>query len=128
MSPEVAEESPREREILEIIYAAGPSSVSDVLERLANPPGYSAVRTMMTRLVDKGFLKHKRDGQKYVYSAARREVVSRQALKRVIRTYFGGSLSQAVSAFLDEHQGTISSEDAREIQRMLAAARKREDP
>jgi predicted transcriptional regulator len=126
MPPEITEESPREREILEVIYAAGPSSVSDVRDKLANPPGYSAVRTMLTRLVAKGFLRYKRDGQRYVYSPRTApDTIRKLALKRVIRAYFGGSLTQAVSALLDEHTGSISSADAREIQRMLAAARKR---
>ena len=128
MPPEIVEESPREREILEVIYTSGPSSVADVRERLKNPPGYSAVRTMLTRLVAKGLLRFKRDGQRYVYSPTQKqESVRRQALRRLLKTYFGGSLTQAVSALLDEHQGSISAEDAREIQRMLAAARKRED-
>jgi predicted transcriptional regulator len=124
---DIADESPREREVLEVIYDGGPASVAEVRDRLANPPGYSAVRTMLTRLVAKGLLSYKRDGQRYVYSPAKRETVRKQALKRVIKTYFGGSLTQAVSAFLDDHHGSISADDAREIQRMLAAARKRED-
>ncbi len=121
----ISNESPREREILDVIYAAGPSSVGDVRERLADPPGYSAVRTMLSRLVAKGHLRFKREGTRYVYSPTRkREVMSRQALRRVLNTYFGGSLAQAVTALLDDRSGAISPDEARELERRLAAARK----
>jgi predicted transcriptional regulator len=121
----VLDESPREREILDVIYAAGPSSVSEVRERLADAPSYSAVRTMLTRLVGKGYLRYKREGMRYVYSPARqKDSVSRDALRRVLNMYFGGSVAHAVNALLDDRSGAISREEAREIQRRLAAARK----
>ena len=121
----VLDESPREREILDIIYAAGPSSVSDVRDQLTEAPSYSAVRTMLTRLVAKGYLRYRREGMRYVYSPARqKESVSKDALRRVLNTYFGGSIAQAVNALLDDRTGAISPEEAREIQRRLAAARK----
>ena len=121
----VIDESPREREILDVIYAAGPSSVSDVRERLSDPPSYSAVRTMLSRLVTKGYLSYKRDGMRYVYSPAKqRESVSKAALNRVLNTYFGGSIAQAVNALLDDRSGAMTPEEAREIRKRLAAARK----
>ncbi len=125
MKDRVLDESPREREILDVIYAAGPSSVSDVRDQLTEAPSYSAVRTMLTRLVAKGYLRYRREGMRYVYSPARqKESASKDALRRVLNTYFGGSVAQAVNALLDDRRGAVSPEEAREIQRRLAAARK----
>lgn len=119
------DESPREREILEIIYAAGPASVADVLDQLSDAPSYSAVRTMLTRLVSKGYLTYKRDGMRYVYSPAKqKEGASKEALRRVLNTYFGGSIAHAVNALLDDHTGAITPEEARDIEKRLAAARR----
>src|SRR5580704_10492732 len=57
----------RERQIMDAIHQLGEASVNDVLDRLPDPPSYSAVRTMMRLLEEKGFLKHRREGMKYVY-------------------------------------------------------------
>jgi predicted transcriptional regulator len=121
----ISNESPREREILEIIYAVGPSTVAEVRTRLADAPGYSAVRTMLTRLVAKGALRITKEGARYVYSPTKkRETVSKEALRRVLNTYFEGSLARAVTALLDDRSGTISADDARELERRLGAARR----
>ena len=99
--------------------------MAEVLEKLNDPPGYSAVRTMLTRLVTKGYLRQKREGMRYVYSPAKqKESVSKEALRRVLNTYFGGSIAHAVNALLDDRTGAISAEEAREIEKRLAAARK----
>jgi BlaI family penicillinase repressor len=121
----VLDESPREREILKIIYAAGPLSVAEVRERMKSPPGYSAVRTMLTRIVAKGYLRYRQDGLRYVYSPVKqKESVSKEALQRVLDTYFDGSIAQAVNALLDERSGAITPDEEREIRKRLAAARK----
>jgi predicted transcriptional regulator len=52
----------RERQIIEIVYRLGAATVSDVLEALPNPPTYSAVRAMLGKLRDKGFLTQETDG------------------------------------------------------------------
>ena len=68
----------RERQIMDVIYQLGEASVADVLARLADPPSYSAVRTMIRVLEKKGLLRHRQVGTKYVYrpktSASRRRV------------------------------------------------------
>ena len=45
------------------------SRSSCVLGRLPDPPSYSAVRAVLRVLEDKGHLKHKHDGPRYVYQA-----------------------------------------------------------
>jgi hypothetical protein len=46
--------SPRERQIMEILYRRGKVSVSQVMEAMEDAPGYSAVRAMMRVLEEKG--------------------------------------------------------------------------
>ena len=82
----------RERQILDAIYQLGEASVAEVLARLADPPSYSAVRTMIRALEAKGLLRHRQIGTRYVYRPTRlRESASRSALAHVMRTFFGGS-------------------------------------
>ncbi len=45
---------------MEIVYQRGTASVADVIEAMDEPPSYSAVRTIMNLMVDKGFLNTKR--------------------------------------------------------------------
>ena len=57
----------RERQIMDAVFELGEASVGDVLEHLPDPPSYSSVRTMIRLLESKGFLRHRREGTKYVY-------------------------------------------------------------
>src|SRR5213075_788734 len=59
--------SRREREMMDIVYRSGSATAADVLEQLGDPPSYSAVRTTLRILEEKGLLKHEQDGKRYVY-------------------------------------------------------------
>ena len=71
--------SRRERQIMEIVYGLGSATAGDVLEAMADPPSYSAVRAMMRILEEKGHLTHAHDGPRYVYTP----VVPRAAASRL---------------------------------------------
>lgn len=113
----------REREILDIMFELGEGSVSDVLARMADPPSYSAVRTMIRLLETKGFLKHaRREGTRYIYRPTQsRAAASQSALRHVLRTFFGGSAPDAVAAIFDaEH---LSADDLERIEQLIEDAR-----
>ena len=88
----------RERQIMDAIYQLGEGSVADVLAKIADPPTYSSVRTMIRMLEAKGLLKHRQVGNKYVYRPAHsREEAKRSALKHLLQTFFAGSAADAVA-------------------------------
>ncbi len=112
----------RERQIMDIVYELGEASVGDVRQRLADPPSYSAVRTMIRLLESKGFLRHRREGTKYVYRATQsKKVVRKSAMQHLLRTFYGGSAPDAVAAILDSEQ--LSQEDLARIERLIDDAR-----
>ena len=114
----------RERQILEIIYQLGEASVSDVLERMPDPPSYSAVRTMMRQLEQKGYLRHRRELTKYVYRPTEsRESASKSALMHVLKTFFGGSAPDAVAAILDATSDDLTDDDLRRLKRLVDKAK-----
>jgi len=122
--PELLDLSRREREVLEIIYRLGPSTVGEVLEALADESNYSAVRGVLSTLEKKKHLKVERDGLRYVYHpTVAREAARTKVLDHVIETFFGGSITLAVSAMLDERSGKLSSKERRELQKMLRNAK-----
>jgi predicted transcriptional regulator len=104
--------SRRERQIMDILYQRGQATTAEVLEDLADPPSYSAVRAMLRILEEKGHLKHKQQGTRYIYlPRVPREQARRSALQRLLQTFFDGSTEQAVATLLDLSAPKLSDAD-----------------
>ena len=118
--------SRRERQIMEAIYARGPSTVADILQIIDRPPSYSSVRTLMRILEQKGHLRHRKDGARYVYSAIRpRREAARSALRRLLDTFFDGSPERAVATLLDVADKRLGDDELNRLAEMIAEARSR---
>ncbi|MBM3859289.1 MAG: BlaI/MecI/CopY family transcriptional regulator [Verrucomicrobia bacterium] len=112
--------SRRERQILDIVYAKSEASAFDVQEALPDPPHYSTVRTLLAILERKGFLKHTERGQRYFYQPTEaREKVRPSALKRVVETFFGGSLASAVAALVDDAGGKLPADELERLETII---------
>jgi predicted transcriptional regulator len=110
--------SRRERQILEIIYQRGKASASEVREAMPDAPSYSAVRTLLRVLEEKGHVKHRAEGLRYVYTpTVGLERAKRGAVKHLLDTYFEGSPEQIVAALLDVSSTRLTAE---ELDRMTA--------
>ena len=117
--------SRRERQIMDVVYRLGKACVSDVLERLPDPPSYSAVRALMRILEEKGHLKHEQDGPRYLYlPTVHRDAVKSDALGHLVRTFFGGSTEAAVAALLELPEGGLSGDELDRLSRLIDDARK----
>lgn len=115
----------RERQIMEVVYAKGQASVSEVLAALPDPPSYSAVRAMLNMLEEKGHLRHKEFGRKFVYlPTVPREKVRRSALKSLLASFFGGSVSEAVASMLELGKEKLSTEELERLARLIEDAKK----
>ncbi len=116
--------SRRERQIMDIIFTRGEATAAEVLEALADAPSYSSVRALLRIMEEKGHIKHREDGPRYVYLPTQpRAKASRSALKSVIQTFFDGSLSSAVAALVDGEAGKISPEELQRIETIIKAAK-----
>jgi predicted transcriptional regulator len=106
--------SRREREIMDAIFANGNrASAEDVRRQLADPPSYSAVRTMLARLEEKGYVRHQQEGLRYVYSAVTSPAAAkRDALSRSMRVFFKGSRSQMITTLIRQEPWTEQELDA----------------
>jgi predicted transcriptional regulator len=94
--------SRRERQIMDVIYRRGRATAAEVLQDIADPPSYSAVRALLRLLEEKGHVHHEHDGPRYVYlPTVNRELARQSALTHVVRTFFDGSATDAVAALLD---------------------------
>ncbi len=118
--------SRRERQIMDIIYQLGQATAAEVLERLPAPPTNSAVRTMLKLLEEKGFLKHKQEGVRYIFlPTLAREKAGKSALKQLVDTFFDGSGSEAVAAILDLSKTKISQEELDRLSELIEEARQK---
>ena len=126
MSRKASEElSRRERQIMDVIYAHGEASAATVLAELPDPPSYSAVRALLMILVEKGHLKHRSEQGRYIFAPTRRRSqAGRSALRRVLETFYEGSIEKAVAALLNGQDARLSSEELTRLQQLIEQARK----
>jgi predicted transcriptional regulator len=125
MSRNLPEElSRRERQIMDIIYARGEATAAAVLAQLPDPPSYSAVRALLMILVEKGHLKHRSAQGRYIFAPTRRRAqAGRSALRRVLETYYEGSVEKVVAALLHDHDARLSAEELTRLQQLIEQAR-----
>jgi BlaI family penicillinase repressor len=114
----------REREIMDVVFALGDSaSAESIRMRLIDAPTDSSVRVMLARLEKKGYLKHRKEGVRYLYSATiSRATAKRTALQQYVRTFFGGSLRQMATALVTD--ASWNDEDLAALRREIDRVRK----
>ena len=99
--PDPSELSRRERQIMDVLFSRGEATVNQIAEALPDPPTAMAVRRMMHILEEKGYLRRREQGREVVYAPKEsRDNAGRSAFARVLDTFFGGSLEEALSAHL----------------------------
>ncbi len=117
--------SRRERQMMDILFSLGRASGQEIRDRLPDRPSYSAVRTILRVLEQKGHVRHVEEGLRYVYiPAMERETARKSAIERLVATFFEGSVKDAAAAFLDPASAQLSDEDLKDLESMIRKARK----
>jgi predicted transcriptional regulator len=115
----------REREIMDALYQSGEATVNEVMERMPDPPSYSAVRATLNVLEDKGLVKHKQDGPRYVYlPAIPTEKAGFAALKHLVHTFFDGSAEQALVALVQMSDANLTPAELEKLSDRIGKAKK----
>ncbi|HYJ79014.1 MAG TPA: BlaI/MecI/CopY family transcriptional regulator [Longimicrobiaceae bacterium] len=117
MGPELQGDlSRRERQIMDVLFALGSATVGEVLDRIPDPPSYSAVRATMRVLEEKGHVLHQQDGPRYLYRpTVGQESARTAALHHLVSTFFNGSAEHAAAALLGMSDARV---DARTLTRL----------
>jgi predicted transcriptional regulator len=111
---------------MDILHRRGEATVTEIMGDLPDPPTYSAVRSVLRILDDRGFVRYKEDGPRYVYfPAVAAEAARDDALAHVVRTYFAGSPEQAVTALLRMSDVDMNDEDVDRLRKTINRARQR---
>ncbi|MCY4574831.1 MAG: BlaI/MecI/CopY family transcriptional regulator [Gemmatimonadetes bacterium] len=117
--------SRREREVMDLAHELGNATAAQIQENMDDPPTYSAVRSTLRILVEKGHLLSERNGLRYVYSPTMpARHARRSAMRHVLRTFFGGSVTGAVATLLELRRDGLTPEEHARITEMIKQAAK----
>src|SRR5262245_38026301 len=123
--PEPSELTRRERQIMDAVFALGEATVNQVVEAIPSPPTAMAVRRMMHILEEKGQLRRRESGREVIYVPRQaRDKAGRRAFERVLETFFGGSLEEALAAHLHSRKDGVSTEERARLIALIKQAEK----
>jgi predicted transcriptional regulator len=121
--------SRRERQIMDVLYRLGEVGAAEVVQHLSDRPAYNSVRVTLGILERKGFVRHRRDGARYVYApTVPAEKARESALRHLVRTFFRGSPSKAILTLLDSPSTRLSPEELNELAAWVEAAKREKGP
>jgi predicted transcriptional regulator len=117
--------SRRERQIMEVVYSRGSVSAQEVLENLADPPSYSAVRAALSLLEKKGLLRHMRQGMRYLFEPIVPADHARvPALRRLVETFFNNSAESVVATLIDGEALKVTDAELDRLEQMIKSAKR----
>lgn len=116
--------SRRERQIMDAVYRLGRASAAEIREAIANPPTYTAVRTHLTILQEKGHVRFDKDGARYIYEpTVPRDQMAKSVMKNVVQNFFGGSVERVVAALVGSGETSLSPDELERLQKIIEDAR-----
>jgi predicted transcriptional regulator len=117
--------SRRERQIMDAVYALGTATVNQVVENIPDAPTPMAVRRMMHILEEKGHLKRREQGREVVYAPKEAKAkAGRTAFEKVLETFFGGSLEEALSAHLLSRKDGVGPAERERLVQLIEQTKK----
>jgi predicted transcriptional regulator len=122
---DASELSRRERQIMEVVFTLGRATVNQVVESIPDAPTPMAVRRLMHILEAKMWLRRKKQGREVVYLPRETKAKAGQsAFQRVLETFFGGSLEEALAAHLHSRKDGMTDEERARLIRLIELAKK----
>ncbi len=123
--PDPTDLSRRERQIMDVLFSRGEATVNQIVEALPDPPTAMAVRRMMHILEEKGHLRRREQGREVVYAPKEsRDKAGRSAFEKVLETFFGGSLEEALTAHLLSRKDAVTSAERERLVALIEQTEK----
>lgn len=117
--------SRRERQIMDALFARGEATVNQIAGALPDPPTSMAVRRMMHILEEKGHLRRREQGREIVYAPKEsKDKAGRSAFEKVLETFFGGSLEEALAAHLLSRKDSVTKDERHRLVQLIEQTRK----
>jgi len=120
MKKELPKIADSEWRVMQVLWERGPQTANDVVNVLSNKVKWKprTVKTLISRLVKKGAIKVKEEGNRYRYSAAVNESACvRSETKSFIRRVYKGAMTPVLATFLENTE--LSAQEIDELQEIL---------
>lgn len=101
--------TPREEEVMQMLWDNGPQFVRQLVERYPDPrPHFNTVSTVIRGLEEKGYVTHEQIGGSYRYQAVKpKEEFRERSFMQLVKGYFNNNYLGAVSALVEEEKVTV---------------------
>ena len=108
----------READVMRVLWEHGPSVVTEVRDRLADPLAYTTVLTILRILESKGYVRHEEEKRVHRYFAAvKQQVAQTSALQHLTRKLFNGSTELLFTHLVSDQK--LSAEQLRRMRKLL---------
>ena len=99
-----------EEQIMQLLWDQENAFVKDVIEQMPEPkPAYNTVSTVIRVLEKKQYVNHKTYGKTHVYyPIVSKKAYAQHVLKDSLKSFFNGSLKQAVSFFVKQKDASVA--------------------
>ncbi|MEX0715529.1 MAG: BlaI/MecI/CopY family transcriptional regulator [Planctomycetaceae bacterium] len=110
-------------EIMSVVWSRGETTVGEIWAELSQRRRMvrNTIQTMVVRLEEKGWLRHRVEGNTFHYTATQpAQEVRRRVVRRMVDTVFEGSTEGLLLALLEEQN--LSAEEAERIRGLIDQA------
>ena len=113
-----------EEQVMDVVWRIKEGFIRDIMDALPSPkPHQNTIATILKILIDKEFVGVKVFGRQHQYfPLVSKDAYSKATMKSLVKGYFGGSFSEAVSFMVKEN--SISLEDLETLLQQLKKGKK----
>jgi BlaI family penicillinase repressor len=120
--------SRREREALDALYRLSRATAAEIRAEMSSPPTYTAVRTHLSNLEKKGFVRFETDGVRYVYEpTVPRDEMGGEVMEGVLQTFFENRVELVVGTLLRSNERRLKPEQLEQLAELIEQARREDD-
>jgi predicted transcriptional regulator len=103
-----------EEQVMQAVWKVGEGFIRDIMDTLPLPkPHQNTIATILKILVEKEFVAVKIIGRQHqYYPLVSKEAYSKGSMKNLVKGYFGGSFSEAVSFMVKENNISVADLEA----------------
>lgn len=120
--------SDAESRVMSVIWKQSPVSASEIINLLDDQTDWQAktIKTLLSRLLKKEFITHKKVDRHYLYSPAiERETYLKQENAHFLDRFYDGKLSPLVASFTDH--SNLSEDDVLTLHNLIEKMEQRDD-
>ena len=110
--------TPRELDVMSVLWRDGSATVAEVREALEEPLAYTSVLSALQTLEDKGYVRHEPEGRAYRYfPVVDADRAGTSAVSRIREAIFHGSAERLLARLVSDRN--VSRDELERMRRLL---------